>query len=363
MGDRLLDTTLPALSSVEAPSDAVKAFFDESEIVSAELLLRVIVENDDGDLIANPFSPGQAMGKLLKLPLFAQLIMVLTNAVEAVWYQQEIPDCPMAINLYASLLVDNAPLQQMVEGVQQVEIMEMTKGAKRGPAVVEGVRKIREFGCTVLLDDFDALHPGLDSEPHGIKTSVFANAFHARQVFKEGGIPAQMPFMDKKETNDKDFKDYYCSLLPKAQPNINRVVFEGSENCLKSEVNPGPPLDFGQPKATVASLHLCQAAAKALRAMNPDMQMCRQGGRALYPGEEFDPEASIAIAKTGKKSSAAIVEAGTMAWMGQEGARRAAMKVRTLVCGVRKADAPVPAPPICHVPLAMPVLSAVRVAA
>jgi len=270
--DRLLGTTLPALCEVDAPSDAVKAFFDGAGIVSAELLLRVVVETDDGELVANPCSPGQPMGKLLKLPLFAQFIMVLTNAVEAKWYQQEIPDCPMAINLYASLLVDDAPLRQMVEDVQSVEIMEMTKGAKRGLAVIEGVKKIREeFGAFVLLDDYDSLHPALDSEPDAIKVSVFGNAFHALQVLKEGGVPAQMPFMDKEKTNDKDFKDYYCSLVPKTQSKIKMVVLEGSENCLKSEVSPGPPLDFGQPKATIASLHLCQAAAKALRALNPEM--------------------------------------------------------------------------------------------
>lgn len=338
----LLGTALTSLAEVEAPNDFHKAFFDDAEIVSAELLLRVIRETDDGNLLADPFSPGQPMGKLLKLPLFAQFIMVLTNAVEAVWYQQEIPDCPMAINLYASLLVDGAPLLQMVENVQQVEIMELIKGAKRGPSVVEWVTKIRELGSLVLLDDFDASHPALDSEPDGFKVSVFANAFHALQVIKEGGVPAQMPFVDKEKTKDNDFKDYYCSLVPKAQPKPKIVVFEGSENCIKSEVKPGPPLNFKEPKATVASLHLCQAAAKVLSGLNKDVQLCRQGGRGLYDDEEFDPEATMVIAKTGKDMSAARTDqAGTMAWMGQEGVRRAAMKLRPIVCGVRKKDVPV----------------------
>jgi len=284
------------------------------------------------------------MGKLLKLPLFAQLIMVLTNAVEAGWYQQEVPNCPMAINLYASLLVADSPVQQMVEGVQQVEIMEMTKGAKRGPEVVDWVKKIREFGSFVLLDDFDASHPGVDSEPDAIKVSVFGNAFHSLQVFKEGGVPAEMPFVEKEKFNCMDFKDYYCSFVPKIQPKVKMVVLEGSENCLKSEVSPGPPLNFGEPKATIASAHLVQAAAKALRAMNPDLKMCRQGGRALYPDEEFDADASAVIAKSGKKLAAARTnDAGTMAWMGQEAVRRASLKVRPLVCGVKKVEAPVAA--------------------
>jgi len=282
------------------------------------------------------------MGKLCKLPLFAQFILVLINAVEAVWYQSEIPDCPIAINLYASLLVDKAPLQQMVEGVRHVEIMEMTKGAKRSQAVVDAVKQIREeFKCFVLLDDFDAMHPGLDSVADAIKVSVFGNAFHALQVVKEGGVPAQMPFMDKEKTNDKDFKDYYCSLVPNTQPEIKMVVFEGGENCVKSEVSPGPPLNYGEPKATVASLHLCQAAARALLAMNPKIRFCRQGGRALYANEEFDQEASMVLAKLGKNMQAArTTDVGTFGWMGQEGVRRAAMSVRSRACGVTKADVP-----------------------
>ena len=124
------------------------------------------------------------MGKLLKLPLFAQLVMVLTNAVEAEWYQEAIPTCPMGINVYASLLVAEAPVLQMIAGASVVEIMEMTKGAKRGPEVDEWVGKIRETGATVLLDDFDAKHPAIGSKPDGIKTCVFVNAYHSLQAFK-----------------------------------------------------------------------------------------------------------------------------------------------------------------------------------
>jgi len=63
------------------------------------------------------------MSFLLKLPMYAQLVMVLTNVVEATWYQEDIPDCPIAINLYASLLVDGAPILDMVLGVHVVEVM------------------------------------------------------------------------------------------------------------------------------------------------------------------------------------------------------------------------------------------------
>jgi len=241
----------------------------------------------------------------------------------------------MAINLYASLLVEGAPVRQMVEGVRHVEIMEMTKGAKRGPEVVQWVKTIREWGSVVLLDDFESSHPGIDSAPDGIKASVFMNAFHALQVFKEGSIE-MMPSMHKKEMNDRDFR-YFYSLVASSQPNARRLVLEGSENCLKSEVTPGPPLNFGQPNATVASAHLCQAIAN----MFPEIEMCRQGGRALYDDEEFDAEALVVIAKSGTKMPAARTsQAGTMAWMGQEAARRAGMKTRPLVCGVKKINAP-----------------------
>merc|ERR1719454_35256 len=137
----------------------------------------------------------------------------------------------------------------------------------------------------------------------------------------------------KDKMNDKDCKDFYA-LFAHFQPNARRLVLEGSENCLKSEVTPGPPLNFGQPNATVASAHLCQAIAKTF----PNLEMCRQGGRALYDDEEFDAEASVVIAKSGTKMPAARTsQAGTMAWMGQEAVRRAGMKMRPLVCGLKKA--------------------------
>jgi hypothetical protein len=340
--DRLVDTTLTALTDAEGPSDSDKALFDDTQIVSAELLLRVVVETADGELVANPFSPGQPMGKLLKLPLFAQLVLVLTNAVEATLYQEELPDCPMAINVYASLLVEGAPVRQMVEGVQHVEIMEMTKGAKRGPEVVQCVQIMRrDLGCEVLLDDFECSHPGLDSEADGIKASVFINAFHTLQVFKEGSAEMKS-MMLKEELNDKDFRDFY-SLVAKAQPRVRRLILEGSENCLKSEVTPGPPLNFGEPNATIASAHLCLAIAIFLRMLNPEIKMCRQGGRALYSDEDFDAEASIVIAKCGVKMPAARTnQAGTMAWMGQEAVRRAGMKTRPLVCGIAKINVAAP---------------------
>merc|ERR1712224_967076 len=124
------------------PTDAEKALFDDASVGAAELLLRCVVETSDGGLLANAFSPGMPMGKLHKLPLLAQLVMVLTNAVEAVWYEEAVPTCPMGINVYASLLVDEAPVLQMVAGVHVVEIMEMTKGARRGLEVDEWVSRI-----------------------------------------------------------------------------------------------------------------------------------------------------------------------------------------------------------------------------
>lgn len=336
---RFLDAQLTAPSAIKESSAADRALFDQSEIASAELLLRVIVEKDDGTLVANPCSPGRPMGGLSKLPVFAQLVMVLTNAVEAKWYQQEIPDCPLAINLYASLLVENAPLQQMTEHVQVVEIMEMTKGAQRSDAVVDGVRWLREQGKLVLLDDFDSKHPAFQSSPHGIKISVMANASHALQVLKEDGAPTLMPLASEKaEVKDSNYRDFYCSSVPRHQPNIKFVVMEGSENCIRSEVK-GPPLNFGEMRATLATAHLYKAAIMALCTMQPDLKMYQQGGRALYADEVFDPEALSVLARLDKQEKVARVsEAGTMAWMGQEAVRRAAMKFRPFVCGVGKVE-------------------------
>lgn len=355
--DKLLAADLSLPSADGAPTDAEKALFDEADIGLAELLLRVVVETTDGGLLANPFSPGMPMGKLLKLPPFAQFVMVLTNAVEATWYQAAVPTCPMAINLYASLLVAEAPVLQMTSGVRVVEVMEMTKGAKRGPEVDDWVAKIRaaDWGggsAIVMLDDFDMKHPGLGSKPDGIKTSVFANAFHSLQAFKNqpfGEPPAPLlpilatPVVQKEKPNAFDLMDYYCSIVPQHQSGAKILIMEGSENCLKAEVSPGPPLNFGEPRATTASAHVYQAAARAMRQMQPAGQafeMYHQGGRALYADEDFDEDALAVIATSGKAMPAARAgDAGTMAWMGQEAVRRAAMKSRLPVCAVVKKPA------------------------
>jgi len=341
--EQLLSTNYPLPSADGTPSDACKALFDDAQIGLAELLLRCVVETPDGGLLANPFSPGMPMGKLLKLPLFAQFIMVLTNAVEAVWYQEAVPTCPMGINLYASLLVPGAPVQQLTEGVRVVEVMEMTKGAKRGAEVDEWVAQIRASGAIVMLDDFDGKHPGLGSKPDGIKVSVFVNAFHSLQTFKNE--PPFLPIGDiekveKEKTNPFDVQDYYGNIVPTHQPGVKLLVMEGSENCLKSEVSPGPPLNFSEPKATTASAHVYQAAARAMQKTQPEGQvfeMYHQGGRALYADEDFDPQASEVIQKSTKPMAAARTgDAGTMAWMGVEAVRRAGLQQRLPVCGVVK---------------------------
>jgi len=224
----------------------------------------------------------------------------------------------------------------------------MTKGAKRGPEVDEWVGKIRETGATVLLDDFDAKHPGLGSKPDGIKACVFVNAFHSLQAFKNepsGSSSApllpikEMPYVEKERDNSFDLVDYYGSIVPKHQNGARVLVMEGSENCLKSEM-PGPPLNFGEPKATLASAHVYQAAARALCASQPEgqsFQMLHQGGRALYDDEDFDEEARAVIEGSGKRMEAARTgDAGTMAWIGSEAVRRAAMQQRPSVCGIVK---------------------------
>jgi len=334
---KLLSTVIMPPSADNAPSQNVRDLFDASEIVSAELLLRAVVETADGSLIGNPYSAGKSMSYLLKLPLFAQLVMVLTNVVEAIWYEQDNPDCPMSINVYASLLVGGAPLLEMIDGVSVVEVMEMTKGAKRGPEVDQWVSKIRERNIEVLLDDFDSKHPGVESSPDGLKVCVFANAFHSLQAFNEDGAPSDMAVIEKAQINDMNFKDYYCSLVPKMK-GVKKLIMEGSENCLKTEVHQGPPLNFDEPRATIASAHVYQAAARAMVAQIPNLQMLHQGGRALYDDEEFDEDARNVIQNLGKQLALARKEAGTMAWLGDEAKRRATMKLRPLACGViRKA--------------------------
>jgi len=331
--DQLRSATLTVPTAGKAPSQEEKDIFDEAEVVGAEMLLRAVVEVGDGSLIANPFSPGAPMGRLLQLPLFAQLMMVLTNSVEAVCLQEDMPECPVAINVYASLLVDGAPMPEIVDGVRKVEVMELSKGAKRGREVDAWVANLRKQGTQVLLDDFDSNHPGRDSSPDGVKVCVFANAFHSRQAFREGGAPSAMPTVQKEHINNMDFKDFYCSLVPVTQPHITTLIMEGSENCLKSEVTPGPPLSYDEMAATVASAHVYQAAAKAL----PHVKIVHQGGRALYDDEDFDENATAIIHALNKPMAAARKgEAGTMAWIGSEAKRRASMRRRPLACGVIK---------------------------
>merc|ERR1719223_2353778 len=50
----------------------------------------------------------------------------------------------------------------------------------------------------------------------------------------------------------------------------------------------GPPLSFDHPLATLATAHVYQVAARALRSREPAARMFQQGGRALYEDEDFD---------------------------------------------------------------------------
>jgi len=230
----------------------------------------------------------------------------------------------------------------MVHGVHVVEVMELNKGAQRGLQVRRWVRRLRQHNIEVLLDDFDTNHPAADSEPDGIKVCVFANAFHSLQAMKEDGTlhvngeHLDLAFVDKEHVNNMDFKDYHCSILPKLQPNIMKLVMEGSENCVKSEEK-GPPLSFDHPLATLATAHVYQVAARALRSREPAARMFQQGGRALYEDEDFDEATKEIIRSLGVSMPAARKgHAGTFAWIGDEAHRRATLQVRTLVCGVVK---------------------------
>merc|ERR1719183_1644505 len=111
--------------------------------------------------------------------------------------------------------------------------MELTKGAKRGKEVDEWVDKIRETGATVLLDDFDAKHPGLGSKPDGIKACVFVNAFHSLQAFKNepsGSSSAPLlpitdvPCVEKERLNAFDLLDFYGALAPRHQRGARVLV-------------------------------------------------------------------------------------------------------------------------------------------
>lgn len=148
----------------------------------------------------------------------------------------------------------------------------------------------------------------------------------------------EMPCVEKERVNAFDLVDFYGSIVRKNQSGVRFLIMEGSENCLKSEAK-GPPLNFSEPKATLASAHVYQAAARALRASQPEgqtLQMLHQGGRALYEDEDFDEDAQAVIEAIGKGMAAARAEAGTMACIGTEAVRRAAMQQRTRVCGVVK---------------------------
>ena len=146
-----------------------------------------------------------------------------------------------------------------------------------------------------------------------------------------------MTVLEKAQINDMNFKDYYCSLVPRMKEGIQKLIMEGSENCLKSEVRQGPPLNFDEPQATKATAHVYQAAARSLVPWNPNLQMLHQGGRALYDDEEFDEDARAVIQNLGKPmASARKGDAGILAWLGDEAKRRGAMKVHPLACGVMK---------------------------
>jgi len=119
---------------------------------------------------------------------------------------------------------------------------------------------------------------------------------------------------------------------------IRKLVMEGSENCQKSEVK-GAPFDFNNPPATTASAHVYQAAARSLSLRSEDFKMVQQGFRALYDDEDFDKDARANIQSLGKPMEKARMEAGTIASFGDEAKRRAALKVRPLVCGVIKLSA------------------------
>lgn len=333
---------LPLLQDVQDSPADVKSLFDDVSVCSAELLLRTVTE----DYVANPFSPGQPMGKLLKLPKFAQCILVLINSTEAAWYQAELPHLPLAINVYASLMDMNAPISPLVSGARVIEVMELTKGCERGQSVEACADCLRENGFVVLLDDFDEKHPASSATASGVKVSVFANAFHSLQAFKgvdNSGAPL-LPFtrapprVQTANPRAPNLLDYYGQLLPTLQPTCRLVVMEGSENCLKAEVSPGPPLNFAEPTATLATAHVYRAAALTLASMAAEgvsPRMVHQGGRALYAHESFDADVTLLIAALGKSMPAARTsDAGTMSWLGTEAVRRAAMQSRGAVSGL-----------------------------
>lgn len=317
-------------------SPSAKELFDCAQVAGGEMLLRTVVENAKGQLVVNPFSPGFPMSFLNKLPMYAQMMMVLGSAVDASAYQDQMPELPLSINVYAGLLSEGAPVLSMVDGVQVVEVMEMTRGAQRSPALTSWVSELQSQGIRVMLDDFNTQHPALDSSPAGIKVCMFQNAAHTLQVFKEGSLPES--FTEAGSDDVSSLVGFYGSFIRKSMPNVSFLVMEGSENCMKSDLQPGqkgPPVNFSEPRATVATALVYKAAATILEVSNkPGFRMIQQGGRALYDGEVFDDTVKAMVEACGKPMDAARREAGTMAWMGSLAPIHAARKIRSHVCGV-----------------------------
>lgn len=268
--------------------------------------------------------------------MFAQLIMVLGSAVDGNAYQNQMPDLPLSINVYAGLLCEDAPVLKIVEGVRVLEVMEMTRGARRTPALSSWVNELQSHGYRVMLDDFNTQHPALESTPTGIKVCMFQNAAHSLQMFKEGRLPANFTEADAADVSS--VVGFYASFIRTTVPKASVLVMEGSENGMKSDLQPGqkgPPLNFSEPMATQATALVYKAAASILEASNREgFQMMQQGGRALYGDELFDEGVTAMVEACGKPIEAARREAGTMAWTGSLAPLHASRKTRSLVCGV-----------------------------
>merc|ERR1712159_404692 len=119
---------------------------------------------------------------------------------------------------------------------------------------------------------------------------MFQNAAHTLQMFKEGKLPENFSEADAADVSS--LVGFYSSFIRKAMPKVSFLVMEGSENCMKSELQPGqkgPPVNFSEPRATLATALVYKAAASILDiSKKPGFQMMQQGGRALYEGELFD---------------------------------------------------------------------------
>jgi len=77
-----------------------------------------------------------------------------------------------------------------------------------------------------------------------------------------------MAVLEKAQINDMNFKDYYFSLVPKKK-DVKKLIMEGSENCWKAEVRQGPPLNFDEPRMTIASAHVYQGGSKGNGCADP----------------------------------------------------------------------------------------------